>query len=114
MEQFPIMGWVRLLTAIAIFVLSCTGLGYLVGIWSRRLAWSWEVCVLMCVFIACIHPAIFIADSWHAVVTCQPRNPDQVCDAPIYALIGAIFFAAPIIFMCSLALALPSARIARQ
>lgn len=64
--------------------------------------------------IALIWPAILIADSWYIATTCLPRNPDQVCDAPIYALIGAIFFGAPILFIISLVLVLPIALRARQ
>jgi len=114
MEQFPVLGWVRLLVALIVFVVSCTGLGYLAGVWSRQRAWSREICVLMSIAIALIWPAILIADSWHIATTCLPRNLDQVCDVPIYALIGAISFGAPVLFIISLTLVLPIALRARQ
>jgi hypothetical protein len=114
MEQFPIIGWVRLLVTIIVFLASCTGLGYLVGAWSRRRVWTREIYVPICIIIAFLWPAIFIADSWYTSVTCLPRNPDQACDAPIYALIGATFFVAPILFIISLVLILNSALRARR
>lgn len=109
MEQFPIVGWVRLLVTLIVFVASCTSLGYFAGVWSRRYAQSRKACVLVSVAIACIWPVILIADCWYVATTCLPNNLDKVCDAPIYALIGAIFLGGPILFIISLALVLPIA-----
>ena len=108
------MVWIRFTVAIAVFVTSCAGLGYLAGLWARRREWPRKASVLMSVAIAFIWPAIVVGAALYGASQYQPRDASDPGDAPAYVLMGAIFVGAPILFVLSLPLALVGASMARR
>ena len=101
-----------LIIAIIVFVTSCFGLGYLVGILVHRRRWSGWMSGLMSVAVALLWPALVIGVAVYGGRHYQRQSPSDPADAPAYVLMGVFLFAAPLLFVFSLVLALVGSHIA--
>lgn len=106
--------WLRLMMTMTILVTSCVGLGYLAGALERRRGWAPQLSVLLSVAIALIWPAIILGATLHGASHYQRRGPSDPGDAPVYVLMGAILFGAPVTFLVSLLLALGGTVLGRR
>ena len=112
MDWDTIMMWVRLATAIIVFVASCLGLGYLAGCWVRRRKWPGWVAGLMSFTVAFLWPVIVVVYIIIDARRYSALHPHD--DAPGMVVASVIFVGAPLLFMLSLPLALIGVWISRR
>ena len=94
-------------------VASCIGLGYLAGLWVRRLKWPGWVGGLMAFAVACLWPAIIVGFVLYTGSRHAAHHPDEVNDAPAMVLMGVIQVS-PVIFFFGLSFAATGLEIARR
>ena len=107
------MIWIRLGTALLVFVGSCVGLAYLSELWARRAQWPRWTSILMSVAIALIWPAIAIIGAGHDMKQHRLQYPNEVDDASGFIIL-ALYFLVPVLFFLSLGLARVGVFIARR
>jgi len=104
--------WVRLATAIIIFVASSVGLGYFAEFWVRRLQWPKWVSGLLLFAIAFLWPTIVVIYTIYDARRHLSLHPHD--DAPGMVVASVIFVGAPFLFVVSFPLALVGAWIAHR
>lgn len=112
MDWNTIIIWVRLATAIIVFVASCVGLGYLSQFWVRRRKWPGWIAGLMSFAFALLWPVIVVAYIVFDARRYQALHPHD--DAPGMVVASVIFVGAPFLFVLSLPLILIGVLIARR
>jgi hypothetical protein len=112
MDWNTTMMWVRLATAIIVFVASCIGLGYLAEFWVRRRKWPGLVSVLMSFAIAFVWPVMAVGYTVYDARRYLSMHPHD--DAPGMVVASVIFVGAPLLFILSLPLALIGILIVRR
>lgn len=106
------MIWFRLAVAIAIFVGSCVGLGYIAESWVRRREWPGWFTGVMSFAIAFIWPVIVVAYTLFDAGRYHSQHPHD--DAPGMVVASVIWVGAPFLFVCSIPPAVVGAIIARR
>jgi hypothetical protein len=84
------MRWMAWAVAIIVFAVTTSGLGYLCGVWIRRLSWSVWLAILMCIPIALICPAVIVVLAAHDAAGYQSVDALDPADAPAYVFMGAL------------------------
>jgi hypothetical protein len=112
MDWNTILMWVRLATAIIVFVASCVGLGYLAEFWVRCHRWPRWIAGLISFAIAFLWPVIVVVYIIFDARRYQALHPHD--DAPGMVVASVIFVGAPFLFILSLPLALVGVLIARR
>ena len=107
------MAIIRLALAVALFIGTCTGLGYLAERWSQRHKWPWYASYLLSTVIALIWPAFMLWVTWYGARHYQRLDASDPGDAPVYVFMGAIFVA-PVVFVISLVLAVGGIMLAQR
>jgi len=104
------MEWIPLAIALAIFVTSCVGLGYIAGCRARGRKW---LIALSSVAIGCLWPVFLIAYVIYTGNRYIAAHPGEVNDAPPMVLMGVIYLS-PFIFVIGLALAVTGSLLAKR
>lgn len=107
-------GLINVAILIAVFVVSCGGLGYLAGRWVGRRRGRGFVIGALCAAIGLIWPAIVISWAYYEALHYQRRGPSDPGDAPGMLIASALFAGAPILFLLSLPLAVGGAVIGQR
>jgi uncharacterized membrane protein len=94
------MAWVRLATAIMIFVTSCVGLGYLAEYCVRPRKWPGWVLGLMVLAVAVLWPVVVVLYTIHDAHTYLSQHPHD--DAPGMVVASMISVGVPFLFVASL------------
>lgn len=92
------MVWVRLATAIIVFLAACGGLGYLAGLLIRRRKWRDWVLPVAVIAIAFVGPVMVVTYTIYDARRYQRQPHDDAPGIIVYSPI----FAAPFLFVASI------------
>ena len=94
------MAWLRLATAIVVFVTTCVGLGYLADTLIHRRNWPDWLLALAVLAIAFVWPILIVAYTVYDARWYLSQHPHD--DAPGMVVVSMISVGAPFLFVASI------------
>jgi RsiW-degrading membrane proteinase PrsW (M82 family) len=94
------MAWIRLATAIIVFVTICIGFGYFADSWIQRRRWPDWTLALAVVVIAFLWPVVVVTYTIYDAQRYLAQHPHD--DAPGMVVVSMISVGAPFLFVASI------------